>query len=79
MRIARAAAAPFCAGLRNKLLEALCFATFVQGAESSGAACDEAEGEGEVLLLPFQPGVLRNRGISAVTTEEVRASQGCEP
>lgn len=36
MRSARAAAAPSCAGLGNKLLEALGFAAFVQGAESSG-------------------------------------------
>lgn len=46
MRSARAAAAPSCAGLRNKLLEALGLAAFVQGAESSGPVVTRLKAKG---------------------------------
>lgn len=46
MRSARAAAAPSCAGLGNKQLEALGFAAFVQGAESSGPVVTRLKAKG---------------------------------
>lgn len=46
------------------------FCCICAGSRELRARCDEAEGEGEELLKPFQPRVLQNRGISAASPPE---------